>query len=278
MRYSIIIPHYGMPDLLQRLLRSIPQRDDLEVIVEEDDMQRGAGWARNQAMRKAKGDYLIFADSDDEFLPAFNELLDAARNVSDDVIFFSATSKENATCKLSWRACHLNWIMQQEAERCEFLLRHTFTEPWCKLVRRDLVEKQRIVFDETPILNDVHFSTQVGYWARSISVMPIKAYCINNRQASTAKQMDRSRLVAYSWVMANTNMFNGKHGIDYWHARMLRPFVMSVLTLRFSTARECWKVILSVGFANSQLIPKLLLYPWQLISHIKQRKVMSRCI
>ena len=37
MNYSIIIPHHNTPDLLQRLLHSIPQRDDLEVIIVDDN-------------------------------------------------------------------------------------------------------------------------------------------------------------------------------------------------------------------------------------------------
>lgn len=35
-RYSIIIPHHNIPDLLQRCLSSIPQRNDLQVIVIDD--------------------------------------------------------------------------------------------------------------------------------------------------------------------------------------------------------------------------------------------------
>lgn len=37
MKYSIIIPHKITPNLLQRLLDSIPQRDDLAVIVVNDN-------------------------------------------------------------------------------------------------------------------------------------------------------------------------------------------------------------------------------------------------
>ena len=35
--YSIIIPHKDIPDLLQRCLDSIPVRDDVEVIVVDDN-------------------------------------------------------------------------------------------------------------------------------------------------------------------------------------------------------------------------------------------------
>ena len=75
-RYSVIIPHKNIPDLLDRLLRSIPKREDVEIFVVDDNsdpkiMARyqeqegvnyrythescGAGYARNIALREARG-------------------------------------------------------------------------------------------------------------------------------------------------------------------------------------------------------------------------------
>ena len=34
--YSIVIPHYNSPTLLQRMLDSIPQREDIQIIVIDD--------------------------------------------------------------------------------------------------------------------------------------------------------------------------------------------------------------------------------------------------
>lgn len=36
-RYSVIIPHKDIPDLLDRLLHSIPRREDIEVFVVDDN-------------------------------------------------------------------------------------------------------------------------------------------------------------------------------------------------------------------------------------------------
>ena len=35
-RLSIIIPHYNIPDLLEKLMSSIPKRDDIQIIVVDD--------------------------------------------------------------------------------------------------------------------------------------------------------------------------------------------------------------------------------------------------
>ena len=92
MNFSFIIPHKNVPELLKKLLDSIPVRDDTEVIVVDDhsdpsivdfvnfpglkrrntkciflDESRGAGYARNVGIDNASGKWLLFADSDDSY-------------------------------------------------------------------------------------------------------------------------------------------------------------------------------------------------------------------
>ena len=86
LNYSIIIPHKNCPDLLKRLLDSIPERDDVQIIVVDDnsdegkkpsidrkdtevilldaERSKGAGRARNVGLEHAEGKWLLFADAD----------------------------------------------------------------------------------------------------------------------------------------------------------------------------------------------------------------------
>ena len=83
--YTVIIPHYNIPDLLRRCLKSIPCREDVQVVVVDDrssdenliilkEMERGfsnvqfvyleknqgGGNARNVGLQYAIGTYVFF--------------------------------------------------------------------------------------------------------------------------------------------------------------------------------------------------------------------------
>lgn len=85
--YSIIIPHKNSTVLLERCLKSIPCRKDVQVIVVDDNSENqeelnavvggfsqveliltqggGAGHARNEGLKYIRGKWVLFADADD---------------------------------------------------------------------------------------------------------------------------------------------------------------------------------------------------------------------
>ena len=71
---SLIIPFYGTADkkMLERCLASIYCQDlkteDYEIIL-ADDQGKGLGGARNNGIRKAQGEYILFIDADDYLFP-----------------------------------------------------------------------------------------------------------------------------------------------------------------------------------------------------------------
>lgn len=269
MKYSLIIPHRGSERLLSRLLASVPQRGDMEVVVVRDEAGHGAGWARNRGLEQARGEYVIFADSDDEFLPAFTQVLDA--DLTADITFFNADSVDDDTNRPSWRARRLNAIMAKSGAERERLLRCAFTEPWCHVIKRALIDRHSLRFDTTPIVNDVTFITRAGYYAESVAVVPVVAYRVRNRRRSTAKQVSDRRLLTTASVMARANAFNRQHHVPYYHARMLRPFMQCLTTGRWRMARRCWHTMLDAGITPAWLACCVARYPADLTKAIWRR-------
>lgn len=212
LNYSIIIPHKDIPDLLQRCLDSIPLRDDVEVIVVDDNSDprkvdfehfprwkgrhyqyfltkegKGAGYARNVGLDRAQGRWIVFADADDFFTEDFNALLDEMADVEEDMVYFNYINvlSDDINCRLEKRTWHsANLTGYLAGENSEGFLKYYFCVPWCKFVRRELIERYRIRFSEVRWANDVYFSAQVCCRTNTIRVSEKIGYVVTSREGS----------------------------------------------------------------------------------------------
>ena len=194
--FSIIIPHYDIPDLLMRCLKSIPVLEDIQVIVVDDNspdadnyLERypelsrpylefirapkngGAGYARNIGLDHAKGKWLMFADADDSFVKRMLEILSPYFDSSSDVIYFrrKAVKSEDFNCEAE-KGIYLKKIIDNYfLTGDDWTIRTGFNPPYAKMIRRDLVVRNRIRFEEVKYSNDCFFSTCVGIFAKTIN-------------------------------------------------------------------------------------------------------------
>lgn len=249
--YSIVIPHYNLPALLRRCLGSIPQRNDIQVIVVDDGSSEesksalkdigndfpnvqvvyqenlGGGAARNRGLDEAKGKFVMFADADDYFCEKFIELVDRYAAQDNDIVYFNANFIDADTGKPAKQKNHVDEIIglyRKNAAKGETLLRYYFGEPWCKMVRRSIIEDNGIRFEQTKIHNDTRFSYLVGYSAKNMAVCEEPIYNYMVRQGSVSKIISDDRLIARVSVFGQKNKFLREHGIDFFDKLMVWPF------------------------------------------------------
>ena len=296
MTVSIIIPHYNQPALLARCLQSVPRRADVQVVVVDDgssaecaaELMRlkaewpevvwleqtnaGAGAARNLGLQHATGQYVVFADSDDEFSDSFSALLDDQASTSADIVFFNARCLSDAPSRPSFKTAHLNWTMQLPERQRQFRLRYQFTEPWCKLIRRQLLIDNNITFEPTRIQNDVMFSISAGHFARTVATDPRVAYVVHDREGSVAKQQKVERLVEQTGVQARQNRFFREHGVPIFSYKVLRPMILLALNGQFDGSRLCYAELQKAGMTRGQILLRLLAYPFALLSYVELKR------
>lgn len=202
--FSIIIPHKNSTELLSRLLDSIPDVDDIEIIVVDnnstdeekskisrldkkknltiysDDSGLGAGKARNIGIEKAKGRWLIFADADDNFSSNMYEIINRQKDNTADIVYFDtysiySDSEEEAYRHQRYSNLVHNYLQNEE----EDALRYYFTPPWAKMIKRDLVVNNKLRFDEVIASNDIYFSITTAHAAQKITAINDILYIIS---------------------------------------------------------------------------------------------------
>lgn len=207
--YSILIPHRNAFNLLHRAVKSIPVREDIEILIidnstEEIDFTeikqlnksirvlysepaRGAGGARNVGMEKSSGKWLLFLDADDFFMPTAFHSFDQFATSSDDIIFFKWASCYSDTLKPANRHFFYNRFIDlyfHQPDTNEFLLRYKLDTPCAKMVLSDLVKKYHLEFDECVACNDAFFSAKTGFYAEKVTASKEVVYCATVNKGS----------------------------------------------------------------------------------------------
>lgn len=208
---TIIIPHRNTPILVKRCLLSIPSSADYEVIVIDDNSDsdivdfnklekliksniqiiftkegRGAGYARNVGLSHAKGEWVLFADSDDFFVDNMQNILNQYIDSDADMIMFKALSVNSDTLEPTQRNENINMRIDDclagniTAKEASIRVQ----SPWCRMIKRSFIEKHKIRFEEVMACNDTMFTTKATCLANKIEVSPVPLYVVTEREGS----------------------------------------------------------------------------------------------
>jgi len=214
MKLSIIIPHYNSLELLKNLIKTIPKCEEIQTIVIDDNSTKdkaeyfdfikenphihflvnqtgmnSAGLCRNIGLEKAEGEWLLFADADDFFTENLWEKIEPFMDQKEfDIIYFQPTSiflESGERASRHVRVCKaIDDFIDEPDIYHECRLRYYFEAPWSKLIRRNVVLENNILFDTTRFANDIMFSMQVAYHAEKIKAVKETIYCITQSQGT----------------------------------------------------------------------------------------------
>lgn len=197
---------------LYRLLKSLPmERNDIQVVVIDDcspdqaaldvlrlrwprvywlstHLNAGAGVARNIGLDAAQGKWLVFADSDDEFLPRTFEVFDNSLCDGDDLVYFLAEAVHDRDGSESDRCKSSNELIAECAMRSDLdllkRLRLSNVVPWAKVYSRSFIDLCGIRFDEVRLGNDVAFNVLAAMQAKRVRAVPLFVYRYYRRCSS----------------------------------------------------------------------------------------------
>lgn len=262
---SVIIPHKNTQNLLQRCLDSIPESDNIEVIIIDDNSSNvnkevfpgvnrkytkvifsetdiTAGGARNIGLDNVSNEWVIFADADDFFLKDAFEIFEKTLvDLEVDIYYFKVSSVFSDTLERATRDKGVNTLVDHFLKD-EAKLRLKHIVPWGKVFSSEFVRRNSIRFDEVPASNDIMFGVKTGFLANKITVIQQEVYCITMNRGSISNtltaQNNRSRYI----VMLRYNEYLRKNQHTSFQ-NSIRPFIFNSLKFGFIDFFESIKLM-----------------------------------
>jgi len=175
--YEIICVDDGSTDATCDIIEKYIQNDKSQKIRLLKNLNNiGAARARNRGMEEAKGEYIIFLDSDDTYDSRLLEKLFNAivKNKADVAICeFNYCDAEGKTVRTDgWTKNLFCKDIVVSTDSKEHLFGNITWTPWNKLVRKAFLQKNNIKFQDIKTSNDVFYSIIVVTCAEKIVFVP----------------------------------------------------------------------------------------------------------
>lgn len=191
----------------------------------------GAGYARNVGLEHAKGKWILFADADDFFVDDMYDIISSYVDSEADVIYFKKKSvlSENTSIEAE-RSSYINEnINRFLTDGDEWPLRAEMYGPVCKMIKRNLIVKYSIRFDEIKYSNDCYFSMLIGYYADIVTVANKVLYVVTCRSDSLSADFcsKPGELEQRAEVAFRCDIFMLQNG--FCRERMSRGYLLKML-------------------------------------------------
>ncbi len=233
MHFSIIIPVYNVEAYLSQCLDSVLSQSftDFELIIVDDGStdecpgicdqyadqdsravvihktNGGLSDARNAGMKMARGDYIVFLDSDDYWdgSECLSDLHEAIKDDPDIVLFMAKklfdSSGRVVNSGKSFHSINADWDCPSEL--LLQLVKHDLfrCSAWCKTIRRDLLVDNRIEFEKGILSEDIPWYLRIILHAKRYAFVDRDFYVYRQRPGSITKSLTLKNLRDFIYVI-----------------------------------------------------------------------------
>ena len=282
-KVSVIVPVYNVEKYLPQCIESLIKQTlkDIEIILIDDGSKDSSGKicdqyaekdqrirvihkknagvsaARNDGIETAKGEYIIFVDSDD-FVPenAYEKMYEDAKLHESDVVFADMYILKNG--KTKWVHFFDKPFVSSERKYLDELIKADLFITYCpnppssgpafgyggptnKLVRKQLLDANNIRFDVRVkgIFDDIIYSAYLFANAQTISYVDVPVYNYRIVEGSLTQSYKENMLEINEAIFASWEEFFAKYDSEgkfreAYYANVLRRLSHSIYNYFFS--------------------------------------------
>jgi len=185
--FEIILVDDGSPDGCGKLCDELAARDNRVRVIHQEN--KGLSGARNTGIDNAKGEYIIFVDSDDYWLldDGLQTLVDNCEPQTDMVAFKGVDIWKDER-KTKTKAYNLKSIakIQNAQELFAYLVRtqQMHLTSWLVMIRRQLLLDNQVYFPLRLIGEDFYWHFELWQHLRTVKVLNLYLYAYCHRQGS----------------------------------------------------------------------------------------------
>ncbi|MBP3695654.1 MAG: glycosyltransferase [Thermoguttaceae bacterium] len=169
---EIICVDDGSTDSSGRILDEYAARDERFIVIHQEN--QGLSGARNTGLKVFQGEFVIFLDSDDTWVPELCEmvLLEAQKNDAElTQFFFEAFSETPVSYELDGR----EWGIKSDPIE-KIAMNKMLPNVWLYLFHGEFLRRNRLIFHEKILFEDIPFTWKARFLANRIAVVPRKLY------------------------------------------------------------------------------------------------------
>lgn len=296
--FSLILPIYNVERYLDRCIKSILSQDfdDYEMILvddgstdgcgqlcdawmEKDNRIRaihkenaGLGYARNTGLHTARGDYVLFIDSDDYIRPG---MLSAVWNVIQkdrpEAVFFGfERMDQDGKCVLQLQPCPEKFHYTDKEEIMnhllpDFIARNPYTgvsrnlriSAWNCCLNREFLKTNKLDFvsEREYISEDIYFYIEMFSCLKSVSIIDDIFYCYCQNAGSLTFSYKKDRYERLKWFYQEIHEKANSLGYDgQVQLRLKESLIASVMGCLKMEVANCRKIGIRESYQRMKII------------------------